>query len=450
MLPLTASLQLAPTIAGLRSGQHDLLAYIGAVCDRIDTLEPHIQALLPEPRRRERLLAEAANLQQRFPDPSQRPPLYGALVGVKDIFRTDGFPTQAGSQLPPTLFVGPQASSVTKFHEAGALVLSKTVTEEFAFFEAGPTRNPHHLNHTPGGSSSGSAAAVAAGFCSLALGTQTGGSIIRPAAFCGIVGFKPTYGRIATDGVIPLAISVDTIGLFTQDVAGIAIAASLLCDDWRKTPARKTPVLAVPGGPYLAQASPEALMHFEQHLGILEKAGYTIKRVAALTDIQAMCMNYQHLTSAEMTQAHANWFHAHESLYRPRTAENIRVGRAVSAEQVVQARAGRETLRAELEALMRHEEIDLWICPAAIGPAPEGITNTGDPAMNVPWSYAGLPVLSLPAGRATNGLPLAVQLVAPAMADEQLVAWAEPMAEVLTRPLRSPSLFSMIHNRLLI
>src|SRR5205085_3218841 len=127
-------------------------------------------------------------------------------------------PTRTGSQLPEELFVGPEATCVGLLREAGVIILAKTISTEFAYFEPGPTRNPHNLEHTPGGSSSGSAAAVAAGFCPLALGTQTIGSTIRPAAFCGIVGFKPTYGRISTDGLIKCAESLDTVGFFTQDV----------------------------------------------------------------------------------------------------------------------------------------------------------------------------------------------------------------------------------------
>ena len=431
VLPLPPPLPLVTTTAELRSGQRDLLAFVREVCDHIDALEPHIQALLPEPGRRDRLLAEASSLQQRFPDPARRPPLYGALLGVKDIFRADGFPTQAGSQLPLALFAGPQASCITRLREAGALVLSKTITAEFASDEPGPTRNPHNLEHTPGGSSSGSAAAIAAGFCSLALGTQTAGSVIRPAAFCGIVGFKPTYGRIATDGIIPHAVSVDTIGMFTQDVTGIVTAASLLCRDWRETSVTNTPVLAVPAGPYLAQASSEALTCFDQHLMRLENAGYTIKRVVALNDIQDVNMQFRHLTSAEMAQAHTKWFADYESLYRPRTVARIRAGQQVSTNQIVQARSECDILRAELEMLMGQEGIDLWVCPAATGPAPAGITSTGDTAINQPWSYAGMPALTLPAGRATNSLPLGLQIVAPAMADEQLLAWAAPMAEIL-------------------
>lgn len=433
MLSFTAPLSLATTTTELRSGQRDLLAFIREICDRIDALEPHIQAFLPEPERVTRLLAEATHLRQRFPDPEQRPPLFGALLGVKDIFRSDGFSIQAGSQLPSTLFAGTQASSVSRLREAGALVLAKTVTAEFAANEPGPTRNPHHLEHTPGGSSSGSAAAVAAGVCSLALGTQTTGSVIRPAAFCGIVGFKPTYGRIAADGLIPCAVSVDTIGLLTQDIASIVLVAPLLCPDWKETTAMTTPVLAVPDGPYLAQASSEALDAFEQQLMVLKHAGYTIKRVATLNDIQDINLRHQQLTSAEMALVHQTWFANHAPLYSPRTAEMIRAGQKLNALQISSDRAGRALLRLKLETIMKQEKIDLWVCPAAVGPAPEGIAQTGDPAMNLPWTHAGMPTLTIPAGTAANSLPLGLQIIGPAMADEQLVTWAGPLADVLAK-----------------
>ncbi|GHO96863.1 glutamyl-tRNA amidotransferase subunit A [Reticulibacter mediterranei] len=433
MPSLSHSLPLAPTATELRSGQRDLLEFVNEICDRIDALEPQIQALLSEPERRARLLTEAASLQRRYPDPTQRPPLYGVLLGVKDIFRVDGFSTRAGSQLPSTLFTGPQASCVTILQKAGAIVLAKTVTAEFASDEPGPTRNPHNLAHTPGGSSSGSAAAVAAGFCQLALGTQTVGSVIRPAAFCGIIGFKPTYGRISADGLIPYAVSSDTIGIMTQDVAGAALAASLLCHDWRATTMSAKPVLAIPNGPYLAQASREALRAFEQQLRLLTNAGYTIKRVAVLDDIQSINTMHQQLTTAEMAQVHQRWLAAYQQLYRPRTVEKIHTGQKVSHAQSTEARSSRSQVRVRLEAVMKREGIDLWICPAAIGPAPEGITSTGSTLMNLPWTHAGMPVLTLPAGKATDGLPLGLQMIAPVMADEHLLAWAEPMAGILQK-----------------
>jgi Asp-tRNA(Asn)/Glu-tRNA(Gln) amidotransferase A subunit family amidase len=428
---LVASAPLAVTAASLRNGELDLLMYIDQTCNRIETNEPLIHALLPEQNRRTRLMAEARELQARFPDPPSRPPLYGILLGVKDVFCVNGFPTRAGSQLPPELFEGPEATCVTLLRDAGALALNKTISTEFAYFEPGPTRNPHNLNHTPGGSSSGSAAAVAAGFCPLALGTQTIGSTIRPAAFCGIVGFKPSYGRVSTMGMVPCAPSLDTVGFFTQDVAGIALMAPLLCFDWQEAQPSTLPILGVPDGPYLVQASPEGLAAFEEQLLLLQEAGYVVRRVRAMDDIEAINQRNMRLVCAEMARIHTKWFARYQSLYRPRTAQAILDGQQVSLADLTQVRAGRATLRAELETLMMNHGIDLWICPSTPGPAPEGIAATGSPVMNLPWTHAGMPAISLPAGYATNGLPLGLQAIGIAMADEKLVSWTRQLAELL-------------------
>lgn len=427
-----ASAPLAAIAASLRTDQLDLFVYINKICDRIDAAEPFIQAFLPEPHRRTRLLAEAAALQKRFPDPTHRPPLYGVPLGVKDVLRVDGFPTRAGSQLPPQLFAGPQADCVTLLRNAGAIIAGKTVSTEFAFFEPGPTRNPHNLQHTPGGSSSGSAAAVAAGCCPLALGTQTNGSTIRPAAFCGIVGFKPSYGRIPRGGLILSSMSLDTIGFFTQDIAGVAVVAPLLCQHWHNENAdiESMAVLGVPDGPYLEQASPEARTVFETQLLQLQQAGYTVRRVHALHDVEAIHRRHNRLVAAEMALGHRDWFRAYEPLYRPLTAAAIREGQQVSEQELMMCRAGRHALRELLASLMKQAGIDLWVCPAAPGPAPEGITTTGNSNMNLPWTHAGMPAITLPVGHAENGLPLGLQLVGAAMADEKLVAWAERIAEV--------------------
>ena len=181
-------------------------------------------------------------------------------VGVKDIFHADGFTTQAGSRVPPEELQGRQAESVTKLKNAGALILGKTVTTEFAYFTPGPTRNPHNPEHTPGGSSSGSAAAVGAGLCPLALGTQTIGSLVRPAAFCGVVTLKPTYDRISRGGVIPLSPSLDHIGFFTPNVSTAKLVAPFIYQDWKDTNASdEKPILGIPEGDYLNCASDYAL-----------------------------------------------------------------------------------------------------------------------------------------------------------------------------------------------
>lgn len=429
---LTAPAPLLETALALRHNEFDLPAYINQTCDRIEAVEPHIHALLPEPDRRTRLLAEVGALQARFPHSTDRPPLYGVLLGVKDVFAVDGFATRAGSQLPPELFEQPEAVSVTRLREAGALILGKTVSTEFAWFEPGPTCNPLNPQHTPGGSSSGSAAAVAAGFCPLALGTQTVGSVIRPAAFCGVVGFKPSYGRIPTSGVVPCASSLDTVGFFTQDVAGIALVAPILCERWQNREVPAKPVLGVPDGPYLAQASPEALRAFETQLAQLEQVGYQIRHIPMLNDIEKIQQQHMRLVFAEMALQHHTWFAQYESLYRPRTVTAIREGQQVSPQALEQARIGRVKLREIVEAAMHQHGIDLWICPAAPGAAPEGITTTGSPAMNLPWTYAGLPVITFPVGTASNDLPLGLQCIGACMADETLLAWTQPLQQAFS------------------
>ncbi|WP_297160795.1 amidase [Thermogemmatispora sp.] len=416
----------------LRYGQEELIASIEEACDWIEQAEPELEALLPETGRRERLRREARRLQEHYPDPRGRPPLYGILFAVKDLFHVHGFPTRAGSQLPATLLSGPQASCVTRLREAGALVLGKAVSAEFAYFEPGPTRNPVNPLHTPGGSSSGSAAAVAAGYCPLALGTQTIGSVLRPAAFCGIVGFKPTFGRISADGLILCAPSLDTVGLFTQDIEGLILVAALLCRGWRGLPSLPPPVLGVPEGPYLDQASPEGRQAFEKQLALLQQAGYRVKRVPALQEIAAINQRHLRLVHAEMARVHARWFKHFASLYRPLTAAAIREGAAIDIQEICQARAERENLRSQLESLMAREGIDLWVAPAAPGPAPQGLETTGSGLMNLPWTQAGLPAITLPAGIAANGLPLGLQCVAGWRHDEELLAWAGSLAAVVT------------------
>jgi len=417
------SAPLALTVEKLRAGHLDLLAYVDEMCDRLGKLDLHIESLLPEPDRRGRLRSEAKKLLARYPEPASRPPLYGALVAVKDIFHVSGFVTAAGSVIPPELFAGPEAKCVQKLRDAGAIILGKSVTTEFAYFEPGPTRNPHNPSHTPGGSSSGSAAAVAAGLCPLSIGTQTIGSVIRPAAFCGIMGFKPSLHRIPTAGLVYFSRTMDQVGFFTQDLAGTALAASVLCEPWKPVPAPASlPVLGVPTGPYLEQAEPEGLKAFEQHLTKLEAMGCKIRSVPALHNIGDLNILHRRMVFAEFAREHAEIYAVHAPLYRRRTAEIIEIGKKVGDQEVAAGRANGLNLRRELEDAMIQAGIDLWVCPSALGPAPEGIQATGDPNMNLPWTHAGMPAITLPAGRAQNGLPLGLQFVAPFGADERLLA----------------------------
>ncbi|MBT4096401.1 MAG: amidase [Gemmatimonadetes bacterium] len=393
--------------------------------DLVDAREPVLQALLPETERRSRVMAQA----QQGPTDG---PLAGCLVGVKDILHVDGLPTEAGTQLPSSLFRGAEASCVRLLRTAGAVVLGKTVTTEFAYFEPGPTTNPHDAGHTPGGSSSGSAAAVAAGYCQIALGTQTVGSVIRPAAFCGVFGFKPTYGRIATDGLLLCSASVDTIGLFAPDATLMERAASVIVDGWSPDVDRRgRPLLGVPMGAYLDQASAEARDAFERQLSQLQQVGIEIREIdGVLEDIEPINLRHSHMQAAEMAAEHALWMDQYLDDYRPRTRELLQRGRQVSAQQLAAGRAGRSDLRQRLEAQMTEHGIDAWACPAATGPAPAGLESTGDPVMNLPWTHAGLPAVSIPAGQVGH-LPIGLQVVAASNRDETLLKWTQVLASAL-------------------
>ena len=416
----------------LRSGELALPRYLEELEGVFSAREPQVLAFLPELGRFARLHREATALQARYSAPEGRPSLFGLPVGVKDIFHVDGFATQAGSRLPAERLGGEQARSVSRLRAQGALILGKTVTTEFAYFAPGPTRNPHNPGHTPGGSSSGSAAAVAAGLAPLALGTQTIGSIVRPAGFCGVLGFKPSRERISRQGVIPLSASLDHVGFFAADIQTACEAAAVLFEDWGGLPdPSAAPVLGVPQGPYLGQAEPEALEHFWNVVERLASAGYRVERVSALQDLAAVVGRNQQILAAEAAQAHQEWFAEFADLYHPRTAALIREGQQVPAEALEAAVRGTLALRGTLSGLMDTHGLELWMAPSAPGPAPRGLESTGNPAMNLPWTHAGLPTLSLPSGFSAQGLPLGTQFIGRFGEDERLLAWGAGLERAL-------------------
>ena len=419
-------------VEDLRSGDLLLPDFLAQIEARFTQREPSILAFLPEEDRFTRLQEEAETLVLAYPDLIKRPLLFGALAGVKDIFQVERFTTQAGSRLPSDLLQGEEAKSVTRLKEAGALIFGKTVTTEFAYFSPGPTRNPHNPEHTPGGSSSGSAAAVAAGFCHLALGTQTIGSIIRPAAFCGVVGLKPNYDRISREGVIPLSPSLDHVGFFVPDVESAIDAARVLYRDWAEPvePVKK-PRLGIPDGPYLQSSSPECLVHFESACKLLENAGYELQHIQVMADFAEIKARHDVIMSAEAAQVHADWFREYEDLYSAKFTELIRRGQQINNDQLQEAFAARDNFRSEIRRTFLDHNIDLWVCPPTVGAAPKGLESTGDPVMNLPWTQAGLPAINLPAGKNQAGLPLGLQVVGNWYKDESLLFWAKDLEKVL-------------------
>lgn len=404
--------------------------FISSLQSLFDSREPDVLAFIPEENRFERLQKEAEELIKKYSDINNRPPLFGMTVGVKDIFHVDGFTTQAGSKLPSQDLQGNEATSVTKLKNAGALVIGKTVTTEFAYFTPGQTRNPHNQNHTPGGSSSGSAAAIGAGLCDIALGTQTIGSVIRPAAFCGAVGFKPTYERISRAGVIPLSPTFDHVGVFANNVTRIKDVASVLIEDWRLEIRDSKPVLGIPDGKYLENVSKEGFKHFEEMCKLLS-INYELRSVRIMDNFDEIKSRHDAIMSYDASQVHKEWFAKHETLYSQKFSDLVKRGRAVT--NYKSSLEARDKFRNQINETMNQNQIDLWICPPAIGPAPKGLESTGDPVMCLPWTQIGFPAINIPTTKNEDNLPFGLQLVGAWNSDESLLAWAEEIEKVVRK-----------------
>ena len=350
-------------------------------------------------------------------------PLHGLPVGVKDLFDTADMPTSYGSPIWAGWRPRADAAAVARARAAGAVVMGKTVTTEFATRKPGPTTNPHHPGHTPGGSSSGSAAGVAAGFFPLAFGSQTAGSVIRPAAFCGVVGFKPSFGLIARAGMKPMADSLDTVGVFARDVAGCALFAAAvsgrdLGDPTRR--AERAPRIGVCRTSSWPAAAPETMALLDRAAADLARAGASVVArdlpapCAALESAHPIVMNREsaHALSWELAAARSG---ISEELH-----ERLAFGLAQDEAAVAGAYAAFAAARTAFPAAL--EGLDCLLTPAAPGEAPEGLGWTGDPAFNFIWTSLGVPCVSVPAGSGPRGLPLAVQVVA--ADDAAVLRWA--------------------------
>jgi Asp-tRNA(Asn)/Glu-tRNA(Gln) amidotransferase A subunit family amidase len=430
-------LPLGPTVEALRSGSLDLLAFCRDVLARIEEAEPQVEALIPETGRAERLLGEAEALKAASPDPATRPPLFGVPVGIKDLIRVDGHPTRAGSALPAEAFEGPQASLVTRILDAGALVIGKTATDEFAYADPPPTKNPHDLARTPGGSSAGSAVLTALGLSPLCVGTQTARSVIAPASFCGVFALKPSHGRLPADGVFPLSPSMDVPGLFTQDPEGLAFAASVLLDDGSERDAG-TPVLGLPSGPYVDGMPDEGWK--EPHgewMASLKTAGVPLRDVPLgwSEDIPGEFAPIRAVLNFEMARAHEGLFGRYQDLYRKFSRMGVEYGRKISEEDYRAGKEAQERFRADITAWMDAAEVNALLLPAQPGPA-SLLTreSTGWGYTTAPWSFAGLPCVTLPAGTA-EGLPLGLQLIARFGEDEKLLGWMKAVWAAVGEPL---------------
>ncbi|MBC9207559.1 amidase [Roseomonas aerophila] len=351
--------------------------------------------------------------------------LAGLPVGVKDVLDTADQPSQYGSPIWHGYQPKADAYAVAATRRAGGVVLGKTVTTEFATRQPGPTTNPHNPAHTPGGSSSGSAAGVAAGFFPLAFGTQTAGSILRPAAYCGITGFKPSHGLIHRAGMKVMSESLDTIGVFGRAAADCALFASALTgldlgDVPQATGAAPRIALCLGAGADSLTGETKALL--DDVAAACSRAGAKVTRIDLPAALQAAQDAHPMMMHGESAQSLAWERASHRQQISEVLNERLDWAEAQPATTLVAARATIAQARNAFQDLMA--DYDILLTASAPGEAPEGIEWTGDPICNAVWTALQGPCISLPAGTGPAGLPLGVQLVAPFGADKALLGWA--------------------------
>ena len=401
-------------------------ALVAACLERIAAREETVRAWA-------HLDPAAALAQARDRDAARAPrgPLHGVPVGVKDIVDTADLPTECGTQVHAGRRPPRDAACVARLRAAGAVVLGKTVTTELAYFSPGRTRNPADPTRTPGGSSSGSAAAVADAMVPAALGSQTAGSVIRPAAFCGTLGFKPTRGRVDLTGVKPLSAGLDTLGWFAREPEDLGLLGAVLADDWPAAPApggadARPPAFAFTRTPWWERADDAGRRAVESAAERLADAGAPLRelelpeRFAALPEAQDALMAF------DVARSLAWEYEQHGGELSDVLRAFVERGRDLPREAAEDAAALGAECRAQLAALLGGGET--LLVPAVVGePPPLSAQNTGDPLFCRAWTLLGVPALAVPGPAGPSGAPIGVQLVAPAGADAALLAagaWA--------------------------
>ncbi len=413
----------------IRAGTLSPSNLLAACLKRTDAVEPAVAAWVRLDRDAAARVAVQRDIEAR--EGRFMGPLHGVPVALKDIFDAAGVPTTAGAPAWATRTPAVDAPSVAALRGAGAVPMGKLATTPFAYLDPSVTRNPWNPEHTPGGSSSGPAAAVAARMVPLALGSQTVGSVLRPAAYCGVVGLKPTHGRISAAGVLELAGSLDHVGVFARAVEDCALALAVLVGG-DPAPADYVGAVVDPAAPrlgvlapFLARTTPEMGKHLEAVTRGLAAAGALLEDVtlpaafASIYDVGATVLR------AEAAAAHAPLFPAHAAEYPPKIKELIELGHAISAPVYLAAQAARRQVREAVGAIAAR--YDAFLLPTIGAPAPRGLGSTGDPSFCSPWSFLGMPAITLPTG-VEGGLPLAVQLVAAPWSEARLLAaaaWCE-------------------------
>ncbi|MFB3817919.1 MAG: amidase [Candidatus Methylomirabilales bacterium] len=399
-------------------------------------------------------LAEARRCDAERRQGVWRGPLHGIPVGVKDIIHVRGMHTRAGTPAYPPYLAEADAPAVARLRAAGAIVLGKTETTAFANNDPAATRNPWNPEHTPGGSSSGSAAAVADRMCPLALGTQTGGSLLRPAAYTGIVGFKATYGRVSSEDVIANSWTLDHVGVLTRCVADAALVWPCLCEEAPRPFARmpEPPVRSRPRAPgtpprlgrirdvFEREASADTRAHLAAVMERLRAAGAELVDLPLPPSFAFVIPAWDVIKQAELYAYHRPRFERRRDAYPPKLRARLEKGLAILGHEYAAHLQHRIRFQREMSAALA--DVDVALMPVASSTAPPGLASTGSSYFNRPWTVSGFPAMSLPTGLDAQGLPFAMQIAAQPYAEERLLeaaAWCEAVLAFDARPGGPPA-----------
>lgn len=422
---------------------------VESLLSQYDSLEPSLNAWVYLDR--EALLADAQQKQEELEKGVNVGPLHGVPIGLKDIYYTAGIPTTACSKVYEEFVPEYDATTVTLLKNAGAIMMGKTVTTEFACMDPSPTKNPWNPAHTPGGSSSGSAVAVATRMCPAALGSQTVGSVLRPASYNGVVGFKPTFGRVSRYGVIPVSWSLDHVGWMARSVEDAAllmqvmavadpnepITVGLPADDFMAGLAsHSAPRIGLIRHFFYDNSDEETRKHTDGIVDQLSRAGATIEEIPLPDSIDTAMEDQRTIMAVEGAAFHQPMYERQSQDYQPKLREMLRQGLATDGQTYSRALERRQQFTAEMQALAG--KADVLLTPSTPTPALPDITNTGNTMFQGPWTSCGLPVITIPSGLAASGLPFGIQLASAPFSEPKLLAAARWCENVLGVELSPP------------
>ena len=440
---LTAA-EMARQIRGREISAVDVAEALLARTDSLESLQAWVYI------DRETVLADAEQRQRELDSLPNLGPLHGVPVGVKDIFYTAGIPTTACSRVYSDFVPEFDASVLTSLKEAGAIMMGKTVTTEFACLDPSPTLNPWNPAHTPGGSSSGSAVSVATGMCPVALGSQTVGSVLRPASYNGVVGLKPTYGRVSRHGVVPVSWSLDTMGWMSRSVEDAALMLQVMAGPDANDPVcarfpapdylsglerSAPPRISLVTSFFMEESDEETQRHTRAMLQRLAEAGATVDEVRLPDSFSTAIEDQQIIMRSEAASFHRPMYETRSEEYQPLLRRLLARGLETSAVEYSAALERRLRFITDMQVLA--ESADVLLTPTTPTPSLADLSNTGNTQFQGPWTSCGLPTITFPSGLAESGLPMGLQIIAAPFREERLLAaarWCERVLDVHLAP----------------